>query len=339
LSRARARPDASILERARRDLLRCRLQMSREAASSSKIDAGERSSDDAQVHTTGARPRSALTFDVLEDDAPPESRSALASPSSSTPRPPPVLASQCLRDDVAPLEPWTRPLRRISAASAAVMSLAAAMFAARASFAAAAVALIAAAPVAQAALAETYPARGRAALVGGALAITSAALLSPSIGAASIALLTAAGCGAPLFFRAIYRASRGARLALAIALVVACAAAGLGLAHEGHPIARALAAAGLGVAGLGALGFMGEETTGGCAASGAMALVVSAGAVFAIALAHGASPVFAAGLGLLGGAGATVASLGAVQLAATRFGPSLRARVDGRGRLRAARDR
>lgn len=308
--------------------------MSRDAASSSNGGAVELASDDAQVHTTGARPRSALIQEQLDDDAPPEP-GEVAAP-SSTPRPPPVLASQCLRDDVAPLEPWGGALRRVSLGGTVAMLVAAATELSTGALASTALVLVAAAPIAHAGLGASYASRARAALLGGALAVALAAARSPAPIQSLLALACAAACAAALFFRAIYRASRGVRVALAIALVSACALGGLGLLHELHPVARAFAGAGLAIAAVGALGFMGEETTGGCAASGALALIIAAFAAAATALARGASARQAVAILLVGGVGATLSALGALQLAASRFGPSLRARVDARGRLRAA---
>lgn len=310
-----------------------------DAKSTSMRDAADLGPDDAHKHTTGARPRGSV---VDDDDAPPErtavARELVPAFAPPPPTPPPLLASQCLRDDAAPLEPWSLGLRRASLVATLSLVAIAALDVARGALGLAACAAIAAATSAHAGLAARYRDRGIAALAAGATALVVAAAGAPAPGAALIALALAATLGATLFFRAIYRASRGARLLLAAALIasVGCALAAGPFAREASTLERAIACVDLVVVALAALGFMGEESTGGCLAWGALALVAGATTAFSTAAGHGASALVALHVASLGLVGAALFAIGAVQVAAHRFAPSLRACIDGRGRRRAA---
>jgi hypothetical protein len=309
-----------------------------DAGSTSMRAGADLGSDDTHKHTTGARPRGSVAVD---DDAPPPERPAAARDPlqviASPPLPPPLLASQCLRDDAAPLEPWSRALRKASLAATLALVTLAAIDGARGSLGLAALIALAAAPAAHAGLAARYHARGASALVGGGVALVLAAARAPTPAAALIALAIAAAVGATLFFRAIYRASRGARLVLAAALIAAvgCTLAAAPFARDTSTFERAIGCVDLVLAALAALGFMGEESTGGCLAWGALALVAGAASAFAAATAHGASSAAAFQIATLGLVGAALLAIGAVQLAAHRFAPGLRACIDARGRRRA----
>jgi hypothetical protein len=307
-----------------------------DAGSNSTRAAADLGPDDAHKHTTGARLRGSLLVD--DDDAPPERSAAAREPASvrSPPPPPPLLASQCLRDDAAPLEPWSRGLRRASLASTLLLVTIAALDGAHGAFGLAALVAVTAALAAHAGLAARYRDRGLAALAAGASAVVVAAAFAPAPGVALMALGLASAVGATLFFRSIYRASRGVRRLLASALIASagCALASAPFTHDASTLERAIACVDLVVVALAALGFMGEESTGGCLAWGALALVAGAATAFSASAAHGGATLVSLHVASLGLVGAALFAIGAVQVAAHRFAPRLRACIDAQGRRR-----
>jgi len=221
----------------------------------------------------------------------------------------PILASECLRDDLAPIEPFPRATRAAFAASSITLLVAAAMVA-PSSVPRAAIFALAGGFAGAGALVRSYASRGKVALVAavGCLAVPSFA--AP----AAIALAT------PLFLRASYRAHRATRVALGvgIALFAAAAAASYAGSFGTHVAAFVMAA----VAATSLLGFMGEQTTAGCTAWGALASLSAAATVAASA--RLSLPVVGTALAALGAT--TAGSVAAYVVAATRIAPQERAK-------------
>jgi hypothetical protein len=202
---------------------------------------------------------------------------------------PPVLASDILREEVAPEAPAQRAIR-VALLAFALMSLVAAFAAstvldAATGFAGArlnapwafegavATAIVAAlaafAPLPYALRAIVAATAGAVPLAMGAVQIGPLARLGDDGQTASIAtLLMATALPAALVFRARYRAFRAARVILGVALAISFPAIillVLRVADGGQPIsARGVAAAGIVGAVAGTLGFMGPETSAGC---------------------------------------------------------------------------
>lgn len=247
---------------------------------------------------------------------------------------PPVLASECLKDDVAPLEPHARALRVAYGAIAAGLAgiaalsgLAARSIAAPAAFGAAALAAI------LAAASPAYVLRARLALAASVLSATGGlAAVAAGVGSMPIIVarvVTGVALASVLFVRGTYRAHRPTRVALAIAIPLFAATA---LAPSAAPVAELVVRAAIVVTALLAcLGFMGIETTAGCLAWAVLTIGTATGALVVDAAPSGAELAsVGAGLGPSVGAGLAIAlgALGVFQLVALRVAPRERARDD-----------
>lgn len=206
----------------------------------------------------------------------------------------PILASECLKDDIAPLEPFALGGRIAYGVSGLGLAASALLFAKLPNVAiaagASAFALIGAAL-------PRYALRAAAALAA-AVVTTMMFVSSPSI------VLRVVGTGllaSALFLRATYRAHGATRVALGLGLAL-FVFSGIGTGrHSGIGIG-VVAAASL-------LGFMNDQTTGGCAFWGALAIAVATGS---IALSQpGVPTIVAAGLAIV------CAAIGGFQLAAS----------------------
>jgi hypothetical protein len=197
---------------------------------------------------------------------------------------PPVLASDILREEIAPEAPARKAIRMALLAFSMIAvfgALAATARLGRAHLVApwALEGAIAAAVLAATAAFAPLPYAGRAALaaLGGALLLglgADGAGPLARLGDDGLATGTAMGVmatvlPAALVFRSRYRAFRAARIILGVALVVsvpAVALLALSALDSGQPIGeRWLAGIGVVAAAAGTLGFMGPETSGGCA--------------------------------------------------------------------------
>jgi len=271
---------------------------------------------------------------------PPMSTTSL--PSGSQPAPasapsikPPILASDILREEVAPLAPATSAMRRwllalgvgfgLLAAASFEGLLPAAPFAVSASLVTAGVAILAwLAPVPYTVRASLATLAGLLPLVLGAVQqgplapLGSESDIEAGAGLVLLTLLPAA-----LFFRAQYRAFGAARAFLVVAQVLAVPAVfflGRGAVSEGTPFALRLADVLAVMAVLTSFaGFLGPETTGACTIWGAALLVllparhmVASGLGEASASQLGATTAEALGMALA----STVVSVGLYQLLA-----------------------
>ncbi len=228
----------------------------------------------------------------------------------------PILASECLKDDIAPLEPMPHIVRGVLATSG-VVAIAGAAILLKSSAMVSIAAFVGGAVTAVAAALPSY--RFRAALGFGGAAVTVLAILS---GESSWALraLTAIVLASALFMRACYRANRAVRVAIGvgIALFVAAAAMSFG-AHLSSRITAGLMVA---VALASFLGFMGEQTTGGAAWWGALSLL-TAGASIAVVAPVGLVPLSAVGVLVVA---SVAAAASAFALGASVIAPGERAR-------------
>jgi hypothetical protein len=209
----------------------------------------------------------------------------------------PILASECLKDDIAPLEPFDVVGRATYAIAGAGLS-AIAVLAHSIPIGIGAVAALLAAGL------PRYSFRAAAAV---ASAIVVATTFAPSF---AFRIVAASLLAAPLFLRATYRAHRGTRIALGIGVALFVLAA-LGAGRISGIAIGVVAAASL-------LGFMNDQTTGGCAFWGGLAILVATGS---IALAHAPIVVVAAALATI-----TCASVGMYQLVAQYIAPGERER-------------
>lgn len=252
----------------------------------------------------------------------------------------PVLASEALKDELAPLEPG-RGAARIVAACAAVVLLAVAglghlsLTPASLPFVPAAALgglglLIAVAPLSYATRAAAMVAIGAAATIAslGGLGVVP-------IGWRLVRFVAGVALPAALLFRARYRAYPRARWILGVALtaaVPAIVASALVLVGEAPLTAKVGAGLTL-VATLGSLaGFMGAETTGaatfvGLALLGALSLDLGLSVFGTLGDATFAAGVAAAAATLSFGAEATLAAVGAFGLLASRYAADAR-RID-----------
>jgi hypothetical protein len=256
---------------------------------------------------------------------------------------PPVLASQMLRDEVAPIAPARRLVRVLLSAFAAFFALvAAAAWTGLApplpGLVAGAVATSLLAGIAAAVPAPYAGRAGGAAFTGVAPLLLGALGLGPlaaigyeGTGRALAALVPATALAGALIFRGRYRALREARLVLALALV-ACAPAVWFLAASAldvqAPLAARLADAALVVSASTAFfGFMGAETTAGCAIWAGLVLTVHAGRIAAAAWTLSA-PRFDVRSFMLASAGdlaaSSLAAFALYQLLAVAFGERAR---------------
>ncbi|HVU02726.1 MAG TPA: hypothetical protein VHE30_13285 [Polyangiaceae bacterium] len=296
-------------------------------------------------------------------------RSSVASspPESSEPeRPPPrlVLASEALREDVAPRHPGARRGRLALLGTGAAFGLVAGAAHARVPLFGSQVGAVSAAAclstVALAALPLRYTARavaasvlGAALLVLGMLGVGPAGALADSA-AGSQALPRALALGllpGALLFRAQYRAYRRARgiLALAVLLAVPFLVEQVGLVVDGSTPFLTRGGALLDVAAVlsGLFGFMGEDTTAGGSVWACLVLLVLPADIALAALdrahhhAHG-SVAFTHGLlaqvaGALGTLGvATVLAVGAYHGLSALFGADARRAAKARAREESA---
>ncbi len=205
---------------------------------------------------------------------------------------PPLLASDMLREEVAPLAPARRVIRIGLGAFAAVFALAA--IGARFGLAPAASGVfLGSVGTALVALLATflpapYAARASLAAVAGVLPLLLGAIGYGPLAAighegalqATLGLVMITALPGALLFRARYRAFRAARIILA-AVLVACGpgvyfVAQAMLDADASLVTRSADAALLIAAFAAFFGFMGEETTGGCGRSAALVLVVHA---------------------------------------------------------------
>lgn len=232
------------------------------------------------------------------------------------PVPKPILASECLKDDIAPLEPFSRGSRVVLGVSGVVAIVGAAIL--LRSFSGVAVsAFVGGALMAVAAALPQY--RLRAAF--GALGAT-ATVVAVVAGEQSWALraLAAIVLASALFTRACYRAHRGVRVAIGvgIALFAAGALTSFGAQLSSRVAAGAMAA----IAAASLLGFMGQQTTAGASFWGALALL-TAGASIAVVVPFSLVP-WAAVVTL--GAACAAAAVSSFALTASVIAPGERAR-------------
>jgi len=250
-------------------------------------------------------------------DPPPMSMSSIATsvpipPSIPPPCKPPVLASDILREEVAPFRPAQRAVRAWLGAYALAFALAAtaSMYgfgapmpgALEGAWVTAIVAAIAAiAPVPYAARASLAAIAGLVPLTLGALGegpLAAIGFEGPVPSVAGIVLVTF--LPGALLFRARYRAFRAARGILGIALALAAPALfflGAGAIDAAADLVERVSDAAVLVASLAAFGgFMGEETTGGgngvaalIVVTHALRLPIIAGSGLAAAIATGSS--------------------------------------------------
>jgi hypothetical protein len=228
----------------------------------------------------------------------------------------PILASECLKDDIAPVDPFARACRFV--------------------FAVCGVSAIAAAAI----MLKTFPAVAFAAFAGGALMTLAAALTSyrlrgavGALGASTVLFAIVSGehswalraiaatvLASALFTRASYRAHRGVRVVIGVGIALFVVAAVLSI---GAQPASKFAAGAMGlIAAASLLGFMGEQTTGGSAFWAALVLI-TAGASIAVVAPVALVPLAAMGTLVLS---TIAASTSAFALAASVIAPIERAR-------------
>ncbi|MCU0692840.1 MAG: hypothetical protein MUF54_15685 [Polyangiaceae bacterium] len=259
---------------------------------------------------------------------------------------PPVLASEALREDIAPLEPWRRTLRYwVGALGLVLLALAASLQVGLlpASTTGARVAwVIGIVVVLAAALPVPYPVRGVLVLASGASTLSiglvgEGPLAGLVTGRTSLAwelagAVAATVLSAALLFRSRYRAYGGARVVLILALVLALPATVQALVVIATGPLLAKIAAGLAVLAVltSLLGFMGEGTTAASTAWAIFVLMMFAANIAARSLwldtgwSRFAEHMQAAGAFLVA---CTLASIGLFQLLATALAREAR-RVD-----------
>jgi hypothetical protein len=285
--------------------------------------------------------------------APSVSRMPAARPSSvSGLRPiavqrPPVLASECLRDDIAPLEPHAAIGRRALVVLGAIALASGALLATSrlglsSPVVGGGIAAFGLVLLSSAAL-TGYAARATVAAVASlASGLFACVALSRTNAFSSQAWLLALRAIAPvalstlLLARATYRAHKLTRALLGPAILgFLCAAVFAGgvpvWAHAGSMLPRAAASA-MGVIGLlSLLGFMSEQTTGGAHAWSILAVIVGGLSL----VVDGLAPVAAAWIVPATALAAAIAalSLSLFQLVAARVGPVERSREDVRHSL------
>jgi len=258
-----------------------------------------------------------------------------------TPAPRPVLASECLRDDIAPIEPHAkRTTIWLASLGSALIVVSAAMFAKllpSRSLVESIIPAIAGTAIAIPSLVKApYAARSGVALAAAiSLLIAGVAGFGSGVRGAMHPLIDAvrvfgpAMLSASLFLRASYRASRTTRVGIVtgvVLFVMAGAWAG-GIAVWSSDVsiwARLGAGSMLLLSALSFLGFMGEETTGACEVWGAIALVFGTAA---LSLDAGRTAPFDRTLALgalVSALGMTAASIGAYGVGAAFIGPRAR---------------
>lgn len=265
-------------------------------------------------------------------------------PRANKPTPKPILASECLRDDAAPIEPNARAARLWTAGLGLALLGCACVLVARAwpltdasgTRAIATVAIGGAVVTALALAVRRYLVRGVLVLAA-AVALVTALLVTREQGGFAVARwLAVVPLSAACFLRVSYRSDRAVRALLGASIVgflgAACFVGGEAVFSGGVSlVARGYAGAMVVVGGLSLLGFMGEETTAGCTVWGALAAVLGAGSL--------AVDVFVRGgpQSLLAAAPAALAlplaAIGTFQIVATSVGPRMRVKTSSRSSL------
>lgn len=278
------------------------------------------------------------------DPTAPRTRPRIPIPRSLLATPKPILASECLRDDAAPVEPYARGSRVLDVLLGATMVACGFLLHVAAPRPSSIAMYAAGAAVALAAFIRHYGARASLVLLAATLGWIPSLVESPTLSfvgrsLAPVVLATA------LFLRATYRGDRLVRATLAVGILgfAFCAlaapqASASGLRVGGEWIwlsgvslgARLVAGAMIGASLLALLGFMNEQTTGGCASWGIVVLLVSALAPLANEAAFTRTSIAAA----LGNAsGLAIATLAMFQLGALIIAPHARARETSRTSL------
>ena len=257
-----------------------------------------------------------------------------------TPRPRPILASEGLLDDAAPIEPYGRGSRILDVVLGAVM-VACGVLIHLAQPKPSSIAMYGAgAAVALFAFVRHYGIRAMLVLLAATAGWLPSFVESPTLSffgrsIAPVVLATA------LFLRATYRGDRFVRAMLALGIAgFALCALGVGGAWvwlDGVPLGARLVAGAMGAASLLAmLGFMNEQTTGGAVAWGVIVLLVSALGPFA-SLGDGVALSRLMIAGVVGNAcGLAIATLALFQLGALFVAPRARVRASSRSSLPAA---
>jgi hypothetical protein len=258
-----------------------------------------------------------------------------------TPAPRPVLASECLRDDIAPIEPhaartkiWLTSLGGTLVLVSVAMTLK--LLPSR-SIVDAMVPAIAGLALAAPGLAKaSYAVRGVVSLVAAVgLLILGVAGVAPGVRGGMHPLIDAvrvfgpALLSASLFLRATYRASRSTRVGIVtgVTLFVLAGAWAGGMAVWSSDVsifARLGAGSMVLLSGLSLLGFMGEETTAACEVWGVVALLFGGAA---LALDAGRLAAFDRSLALgalVSTVGMAAASISAYTVGAIVIGPRAR---------------
>ena len=273
---------------------------------------------------TGPAPR-VRSLPPLDPTAP---RTVRRIPLSRTavPTPKPILASECLREDAAPVEPFARGSRVTDAALGLAMvgcGVAGWVLLPKATWWAM---IVAGAIVAAASAMPRYAPRAAVVLAAATGGWIPTLLDSPSLGVvgrsiAPVLLATA------LFLRATYRGDRLVRIAIAVG-VVAFAGCALGVggtwlwSPNASLLARLVGGSMFSIALLSLLGFMGEQTTAGCNGWATAVLALSALAPLTERTGLRAPSIVAA----LGNAlGLAIATLASYQLGAVLVAPHARA--------------
>ena len=239
----------------------------------------------------------------------------------------PILASECLCEDAAPVEPFAHGSRLADAALGLALigcGVAGWVVLPKATWWAM---IVAGAIVAGASAMSRYASRAGVVLAAATGGWLPTLLDSPSLAVVARSLAPVLLATA-LFLRATYRGDRLVRGALAIG-VVAFAGCALGVggtwiwAPAASLFARALGGSMLAASLLALLGLMGEQTTAGCSGWASVVLVLSALAPLAEGTGFAAPSMLAA----LGHAlGLTIATLASYQLGAFLIAPHARAR-------------
>ncbi|MEO7096518.1 MAG: hypothetical protein ABI175_24885 [Polyangiales bacterium] len=263
-------------------------------------------------------------------------------PRTLHPTPKPILASDCLRDDAAPIEPNDRATQLWAGSLGAAMTVGAVAMFARAGGDGAAMRSVVVAGVTGALVTvlalvlRRYALRGAlvlAAVVGGAAALL---LFQPDAMLLAARWLAPAPLAAALFLRVSYRSDRTVLallgVSIALFLAAACFVGGqLVFASGSALVSRLVAGAMVIVAGLSLLGFMGEETTAGCTAWGTLAVVLGAASLIVDAFVRATAPDWLTRS--TAAVAVPIAAIGIFQIVATMVGPRLRVKTSSRTSL------
>jgi len=224
----------------------------------------------------------------------------------------PILASECLKDDIAPLEPFPRVSRAVLGV-AGVASIAGAAILLKQFPSIAMGAFAGGALTAVAAALPSYRLRG---VVGALGALVVAGALVSGEPSWALRALAAIALASVLFTRACYRAKTGVRVALGVCIALFVAGAATSTSKVGGGVMAGVAICAL-------LGFMGEQTTGGAAWWAVLALLAASVSI-AIATPVALVPLAAVGTLLFATVAASMASF---TLAAAIIAPMERARA------------